>query len=177
MAFAIVRDFFNKLTAELDKTYYPLVGYYHDNKNTQKIHHTAELFSNGCLTYSVLIERLASACKDTKENIHVIVSKFVEDFDGYEYDPNPPKKLNIPEPTDSFGDFLNKTDFAELKVQKSALIQIQTNMEKSGFFSQKEYDAIEGVVNFISSIQDIAVDKYNVKASKVFKFTREPKMD
>ncbi len=83
----IVNDFFNKLCGELDKTYFPEVKYYRDNENTTKIHYTAELFNNGCLTYPELIKRISKATKDTKENIHKIVSKYIENFDGYVYKP------------------------------------------------------------------------------------------
>lgn len=81
----LVNDFFNKVAKAIDTKYYPEIKYYRDNKNTTKIHYTLELFSNGCLTYKVLINRLAKACKDTKENIHAIVKEFIHDFEGYEY--------------------------------------------------------------------------------------------
>lgn len=84
----IVQDFFNKLVKELDGKYFPEVKYYRDNENTTKIHHTVELFNNGCLTYSKLIDTISKACSDTKENIHAIVSKHIEDFGGFEYKPN-----------------------------------------------------------------------------------------
>lgn len=80
-------NFYNGLVQELDKTYFPDVKYYMDNKNTQKIHQKTELFNNGCLTYDKLINILSKACSDTKENIHAIVSKYIEDFEGYEYNP------------------------------------------------------------------------------------------
>lgn len=83
----IIEDFFNKLAGELDKKYFPEVKYYHDNKNTQKIHYSVELFNNGCLTYDQLIIRLSKACKETKQEIHTIVSKYIKDFEGYEYKP------------------------------------------------------------------------------------------
>ena len=83
----IVTDFFNKLCGELDKKYFPEVKYYRDNENTTKIHQTAELFNNGCLTYPKLIERLSKACNDSKENIHKIVSNHIESFGDFEYKP------------------------------------------------------------------------------------------
>jgi len=83
----IVQDFFNKLVGELDKTYFPNVKYYMDNKHTQKIHRAVELFNNGCLTYSDFIESLSEEIDDTKENIHKIVSKYIEDFGDYSYKP------------------------------------------------------------------------------------------
>lgn len=78
-------EFFNKLTKELDTTYFPNVKYYRDNKNTTKIHYAAECFNNGVLTYTKLIDKISAACKDTKENIHKIVSKYIADFEGFEY--------------------------------------------------------------------------------------------
>lgn len=86
------------------------------------------------------------------------------------------KKPNIQNPTDRFGEFLNKTDFKDLKNQKSALYAIQTKMEKpKAKFTQKEWDALEGLINFINSIQDIAVDEYGVKETKVFRISRKEK--
>lgn len=80
----ITKDFMN-LATEIDKKYYPEVGYYQDNKYTQRIHYSCELFNNGCLTYPRLIQRLCAATKDTKQNIHKIVSKYILDFEGFEY--------------------------------------------------------------------------------------------
>lgn len=82
-----VTNFFNKLAKDLDTTYFPDVKYYRDYKNTVEIHHAVELFNNGVLPYPKLINKLAKACKDTKENIHKIVSKYIQDFEGYEYKP------------------------------------------------------------------------------------------
>jgi len=81
----IVPDFFNKLVSELDKKYFPDVKYYMDNKKTAQIHRTVELFNNGVLSYENLIKRISDNCSDTKENIHKIVSKYIADFDGFEY--------------------------------------------------------------------------------------------
>jgi len=80
-----VDDFFNKVCQEIDKTYFPEVKYYRDNKNTTKIHHAVELFNNGVLTYNHLIKHLSINTKETKENIHKIVSKYITDFEGYTY--------------------------------------------------------------------------------------------
>ena len=86
------------------------------------------------------------------------------------------KKPNIQNPTDRFSTFFNDTDFKELKDQKSALYIIQAKMEKpKAKFTQKEWDALEGLINFINSIQDIAVDEYGVKETKVFRISRKEK--
>ena len=79
-----VPDFF-KLASELDKKYFPEVKFYRDNKNTTNIHYAVELFNNGCFTYDKLIKSLSTNCNDTKENIHKIVSSYIEDFGDYEY--------------------------------------------------------------------------------------------
>ncbi len=80
----LVDNFFNKLTSDLDKTYFPDVKYYRDNKYTTNIHYAIECFNNGVLTYEKLINKLVKNTKDSKENIHNIVSKYIEDFEGYE---------------------------------------------------------------------------------------------
>lgn len=85
-------------------------------------------------------------------------------------------KPNIQNPTDSFGKFLNKTNFKDLKIQKSDLYKIQEKMKKPNpKFTTKEWESIEGVINFINAIQDIAVDEYGVKETKVFRISRKDK--
>lgn len=81
----IVSDFFNKLCGELDKKYFPHVKYYRDDKNTTQIHQVSELFNNGVLTYNKLIDTLSKSCNETKENIHKIVSNYIEDFGDFKY--------------------------------------------------------------------------------------------
>ena len=83
----LVEDFFNKLLKELDSKYFPSGKYYRDNEEDAKLHYTVELYSNGCLIYNELIRRISESCNDTKENIHIIVSKYVEDFEGFKYNP------------------------------------------------------------------------------------------
>jgi len=80
-----VEDFFNKVCTEIDKTYFPEVKYYRDNKRTTKIHYYVELFNNGGLTYGQLIKELSTYTKETKENIHKIVSKYILDFGDFKY--------------------------------------------------------------------------------------------
>lgn len=84
----VVDDFFNKLAKDLRSKYFPNED--HGRTENKKYHETTyavECFSNGCLTYSKLINTLAKSCNDTKENIHEIVSRHVEDFQGFEYKP------------------------------------------------------------------------------------------
>lgn len=81
-----VSDFF-KVTAELDAKYFPDVKYFRDNKNAVKVYYATELFNNGCLAYDKYIDRVAKACKDSKENIHAIISKYIADFGDFVYKP------------------------------------------------------------------------------------------
>lgn len=80
----IKSDFFN-LASELDKKYFPDVKYYMDNEKTVIIHYSVELFNNGCLTYNKLINRLSKACAETQNIIHSIVSKYIENWEGFEF--------------------------------------------------------------------------------------------
>lgn len=80
----LIDNFYNNLAVEIDKTYFPKLN--HNNYDRQS-HFAIELYSNGRLTYSKLISRLAKSCKETKEAIHLIVSKYVVDFEGYVYKP------------------------------------------------------------------------------------------
>ena len=67
---------YNGLVTELDNTYFPQVKYYRDNKHTQKIHYSCELFNNGCLSLSKLIDTLAKETKETAEKIEKIILKY-----------------------------------------------------------------------------------------------------
>ena len=89
----LTKDFFNKVLTELDAKYFPAVKYYGDDKNDSKLHYAVECFSNGVLTYPKLIDKAAKLCKDSTSNIHAIVSKYVEDFGGYEYKPKVDNKV------------------------------------------------------------------------------------
>ena len=80
-----VNDFFNKLASELDKTYFPNVKYYRDDKKCTNVHYAVECFNNGVSFYHNFIDVLSKNCNESKENMHKIVSKYVEDFEGYEY--------------------------------------------------------------------------------------------
>ena len=75
-----VTDFFNKLAKDIDKTYFPTVKYYRDDKQCEKVHYAIERFNNGCLSYNKLIEEISKACNEEKRYINLIVSKYVEDF-------------------------------------------------------------------------------------------------
>ena len=76
--------------------------------------------------------------------------------------------------TDRMGQFINKMDFKLLKQQKTTLIKIQAKLEKPNpKFTQKEWDTLEGIINLVDSIQDIAVDEYGVSQRKVFRLSRK----
>jgi len=81
-----VDDFFNKLANDIDKKYFPDVKFYRDDKNDEAAHYAIELFNNGASTYDKLISKLSKHCKDTKENIHKIVSKYIKDFGDYKFE-------------------------------------------------------------------------------------------
>ena len=70
-------------------------------------------------------------------------------------------------------EYLKKINFKLLKEQKTTLIKLQAKIEKDKKFTQKECDTLEGMINFIDSIQDIAVDEYGHKETKVFKISRK----
>ena len=70
-----MRDF-NGLVTELDKKYFPLVKYYHDSKETQKLHYVCELLNNGCTTLSKVVEKLSKITKEDKEVIKQIILKY-----------------------------------------------------------------------------------------------------
>lgn len=72
-------------------------------------------------------------------------------------------------------DYLKKIGFKLLKEQKAALIKLQAKLEKDKKFTKKECDTLEGMICFIDSIQDIAVDEYGYKEAEVFKLSRKEK--
>lgn len=74
----------------------------------------------------------------------------------------------IKTPPSMYG-FINKIDFKELKSQKAILIKLQ---EKKGT-TAKENSTIEGILNLIDHIQDIAVDSYGYNEKAVFKLSRK----
>lgn len=74
----IVDDFFNKIAGEIDKTYFPDVKYYRDNKSCEKVHYAIVLFNNGCSTYDKLVTTLSKLCNEEKKVVESIVNKYVE---------------------------------------------------------------------------------------------------
>ena len=59
-------------------------------------------------------------------------------------------------------------DFAELKTQKTALLNIRKEV-----LSAEQYEALEGVINLIDAIQDYAVDVLGYDKNEVFNLTQE----
>ena len=59
-------------------------------------------------------------------------------------------------------------DFGQLREQKVALLGINAKV-----LSKDQYEALEGIVNLVDSIQDYAVDKLGYKAQEVFRLTDE----
>ena len=59
-------------------------------------------------------------------------------------------------------------DFGQLREQKVALLGINAKV-----LSKDQYEALEGIINLVDSIQDYAVDKLGYKAQEVFRLTDE----
>lgn len=88
-------NFYNNVADEIRGKYFKDVAYYRDSEQCTKATYCLELFNNGCLTYRKLIGRLAKACNDTTENIHLIVSKYVVSFGSYNYQPGKQTKNTL----------------------------------------------------------------------------------
>lgn len=73
----LVDDFYNKLCAELDLTYFPNLVYYGDSKRCSKVHYRVELFNNGCISYFRLIKSVATLCNTDIDTIKQIVDKYI----------------------------------------------------------------------------------------------------
>ena len=59
-------------------------------------------------------------------------------------------------------------DFSQLREQKVALLGINAKV-----LSKDQYEALEGIINLVDSIQDYAVDNLGYKAQEVFRLTDE----
>jgi len=64
---------------------------------------------------------------------------------------------------------IHTNNFKLLKAQKALLV----NMQSKKSTTEAEWNAIEGIVNMIDAIQDIACDHYNFDPNEVFNFTNE----
>lgn len=68
-----------------------------------------------------------------------------------------------------------RIDFAELRLQKRTLIELQTSLEKSAKGSKKkkvqqQVDDLESIISLIDSIQDQAADDHKLPERDVFLF-------
>lgn len=103
---------------------------------------------------------------ETHENWRMVAQQMFNEKYG--------KKKN--KPTDRMGEYLKNTDFKLLKKQKTSLINIQSKLNKKGArFTQNDIDTLEGIINLVDSIQDIAVDEYGYSKFHVFKLSRKDK--
>jgi len=68
-------------------------------------------------------------------------------------------------------DFIKEINFDQLKEQKKDLIQVVTYLEKQGL--KKMSGSLEGILNLIDKVQDIAVDKLGYDEKEVFDLESE----
>ena|SRR5882757_11545374 len=61
-------------------------------------------------------------------------------------------------------DFVHKMDWTLLKAQKIVLTKLQSKRT----LLPSEHETIEGILNLIDTIQDVAVDRYGYEDKKVF---------
>jgi hypothetical protein len=74
----LVDDFYNKFVTELKRIYFPNDNHgLSENKNYRGALYTVELFSNGCMTYNTLLNKLSKYCGRSKTEIHSILSKYI----------------------------------------------------------------------------------------------------
>jgi hypothetical protein len=67
-------------------------------------------------------------------------------------------------------------DWQLLKEQKQLLIEIIWNEKPTEFkLTEQHTDAIEGIINFLDTIQDYAVDDLGIPEDEVFKFEEKEK--
>jgi hypothetical protein len=70
---------------------------------------------------------------------------------------------------------IKKVDLKMLREQKQILINLQYrgNSNGSQVLKAKEFDAIEGIINLISHIQDEAVEQLGLDENEVFDLEKE----
>lgn len=84
-------DFYNKVMPDIKSTYFPTVNVLASDKEYKsriyqrysKVKYQVELFHNGCLVYNQFINKLSTLCKDSENNIHTLISKYVSSFGEY----------------------------------------------------------------------------------------------
>lgn len=75
-----------------------------------------------------------------------------------------PNRGSASDDTQTVKKLIHNMDFTLLKAQKKVLHNLQS--KKS--ITQSEFDTLEGIINFIDAIQDIAVDVYGYSTDTVF---------
>lgn len=71
-------DFYNKFISELKRVYFPYENHgLSENRNYRGALYAAELFSNGCMTYNTLLNKLSKYCGCSKLGIHNIAANFI----------------------------------------------------------------------------------------------------
>jgi hypothetical protein len=72
----LVNDFYNKVTTELKRVYFPSV-IHGINDNYNGMCYSVELFSNGCIGYDVLLNKLSKQCSTSKFVLHSTISNYI----------------------------------------------------------------------------------------------------
>ena len=70
---------------------------------------------------------------------------------------------------------VKSVDLNSLREQKSALLELQYRMGSDGnsIVKTKEFEALEGIINLIDSIQDQAVEQHGLSEEDVYNFKEE----
>lgn len=81
-------------------------------------------------------------------------------------------------PNDRMAKYLKGHDFKLMKSQKLSVLYLIAKIEKAMKgekvrFTQKEVDALEGVLCLMDSVQDIAVDEYGYPKRSVYFLTKD----
>lgn len=74
---SLVDDFYNKLSSDISRTYFPNVKYYRDDKNNAACSYALERFSNGVLGYDSLVKILSKNCKENPAVIEEMIQKYI----------------------------------------------------------------------------------------------------
>jgi hypothetical protein len=94
-----------------------------------------------------------------------IVGKEVKDHFNYEVYKQELKRRKYESKQNSVTDFFKTIDWKLLQEQKIDLIKLCWDLKDS---TNKRFNGIDGVINFITSFQDFAVDKLNYKESEIY---------
>jgi hypothetical protein len=72
----LVDDFYNKVANELKRVYFPSVIPV-INDNYCGVRYSVELFSNGCISYDSLLNKLSKQCNTSKSLLHCKISNYI----------------------------------------------------------------------------------------------------